>query len=72
MAPRKAVGVASDTVLSVRVPADFVRRADALILTVAAEGIKHGQTHASRSLVIKRAIEEGLKVLEGRHGRSGR
>ncbi len=60
---------ASDAALSIRVPAQLLQRADALIPAVAAEGIKRGQTHASRSMVIKAAIEEGLKVLEVRHGK---
>jgi hypothetical protein len=66
--PRKPMKpAASDAALSIRVPVDVLRRADALIAPLVAEGIKHGQTHASRSLVIKAAIEEGLKVLEARH-----
>ncbi|HSP97462.1 MAG TPA: hypothetical protein VL049_09510 [Candidatus Dormibacteraeota bacterium] len=50
-------------------PTDIIRRADALIPALAAEGIKSGETRASRSLVIKAAIMEGLKVLEQRHGK---
>jgi hypothetical protein len=67
--PRKAMKPASDAALSIRIPVEFLRRADALIPAVAAEGIKQGQTHASRSLVIKRAIDEGLKVLEQKYER---
>ena len=59
----------SDAALSIRVPTQMIARADALIPALAAEGIKRGQTHASRSLVIKAALEEGLKVLEQRHGK---
>lgn len=60
----------SDAALSIRVPATIIARADALIPALAAEGIKHGQTHASRSLVIKAALEAGLSVLEQKHGKS--
>jgi hypothetical protein len=63
---------ASDAALSIRVPLEYLRRADALIPMIATEGLARGQTHASRSLVIKQAIDEGLKVMEARAARKSR
>ena len=57
----------SDTALSVRVPADIVKRLDALIQAVAHDAARQGFTRVSRSVVAKRALFEGLTVLEARY-----
>ena len=60
------------SVAAIPLPFDMLRRADALIAALATEGLKQGLTHASRSLVLKRAIAEGLTVLEAKHSRPSR
>ena len=50
--------------MSVRVPADIVKRLDALVQPLAADAVMQGFTRMSRSLVAKRALLEGLRVLE--------
>ena len=57
----------SDTALSVRVPADIVKRLDALIQPLVADAMSQGFTRMSRSVVAKRALLEGLRVLEERY-----
>jgi hypothetical protein len=57
----------SDVPLSVRVPADMVKRLDALIEPLATDAVSQGFTRMSRSLVAKRAMLEGLRVLEERY-----
>ena len=69
---KKAPHVASDAALSLRLPTELLQRADALIPSLATEAVARGETRVSRSIVVKRAIEEGLAVLEGRYLRRGR
>lgn len=57
---------ASDRI-SVRVTPDVGKRADALIAAMAAEYAPQGFTRVTRSVVLKRAVEEGLRVLEERY-----
>src|SRR5215475_3112476 len=57
----------SDVPLSVRVPGDIVKRLDALVQPLAADAVAQGFTRMSRSLVAKRALLEGLRVLEERY-----
>jgi hypothetical protein len=66
VAKRKKVPL-SDTLLSVRMPADIVKRLDALIQLVAVDAMSQGFTRVSRSVVAKRALLEGLQVLEARY-----
>jgi hypothetical protein len=65
-AKRKKVPL-SDTLLSVRVPADIVKRLEALIHPLAADAMTQGFTRVSRSVVAKRALMEGLTVLEAKY-----
>jgi hypothetical protein len=57
----------SDVPLSVRVPSEIVKRLDALIQPLASDAVAQGFTRMSRSLVAKRALLEGLRVLEQRY-----
>jgi hypothetical protein len=58
---------ASDAALSIRLPADIIKRADALVPLITDEAMAHGFTRVSRSVVVKRALLEGLRVLEDRY-----
>jgi hypothetical protein len=58
---------ASDAALSLRLPVDMVKRADALIPALAKEAAEQGFTRTTRAVVIKRALLEGLRVLEERY-----
>ena len=58
---------ASDAAISIRLPTDVVRRADALVAPLADEAAAQGITRVGRSVVIKRALLEGLRVLEERY-----
>ena len=57
----------SDAAISIRVPTDIIRRADALVTPLAEEAAGQGITRVGRSVVIKRALLEGLRVLEERY-----
>ena len=57
----------SDAALSVRTPADIVKRLDALIQPLAADAMTQGFTRVSQSVVAKRALLEGLRVPEERY-----
>jgi hypothetical protein len=68
---KRSAGPAPDAALSFRVPADLIDRADALIPHLATEAVAQGFTRVSRSVVVKRALAEGLAVLERKYaGRS--
>jgi hypothetical protein len=58
---------ASDAAISIRLPTDIIKRADALVTAVAEEAALQGITRVGRSVVIKRALLEGLTVLEARY-----
>jgi hypothetical protein len=60
------IATASDRI-SVRVTPDVGKRADALIQAIARETAPQGFTRVTRSVVLKRALEEGLRVLEQRY-----
>ncbi len=57
----------SDTPLSVRVPLGIVKRLDALIRPIATDAAMQGVTGITRAAVTKRALLEGLAVLEARY-----
>ena len=65
---RKApkVMTASDRV-TLRVTPDVWKRADAIMGPMSAEYAPQGFTRVTRSVVLKRALEEGLQVLEARY-----
>lgn len=58
---------ASDAAISIRLPTDIIKRADALVDPLAREAAGQGITRAGRSVVMKRALLEGLQVLEARY-----
>jgi hypothetical protein len=58
---------ASDAAISIRLPTDIIKRADALVAPLAHEAAQQGITRVGRSIVIKRALLEGLRVLEDRY-----
>jgi len=58
---------ASDAAISIRLPTDIIKRADALVAPLAHEAAAQGITRVGRSVVIKRALLEGLRVLEERY-----
>lgn len=58
---------ASDAAISIRLPTDIIKRADALVAALAREAADQGITRVGRSVVIKRALLEGLRVLEERY-----
>lgn len=58
---------ASDAAISIRLPTDIIKRADALVAALATEAAAQGITRVGRSVVIKRALLEGLQVLEQRY-----
>jgi hypothetical protein len=58
---------ASDAAISIRLPSDIITRADALVGPLAREAAAQGITRVGRSVVIKRALLEGLRVLEERY-----
>jgi hypothetical protein len=60
------IATASDRI-SVRATPDIAKRADALIAAIARESAPQGFARATRSVVLKRALEEGLRVLEERY-----
>ena len=66
---RKAVRVTASDRISVRVTPDVAKRADALIKAMVAEYAPQGFTRVTRSVVLKRAVEEGLRLLEERYRR---
>lgn len=67
---RKPVKItsASDRV-TLRITPDIAKRADAIIPPMSAEFAPQGFTRVTRSVVMKRALEEGLRVLEERYRR---
>ena len=65
---RKQKPVMATDRLSVRVTPDIAKRADALVPAIAKVMAPQGVTRVTRSVVIKQALEEGLKVLEAKHG----
>ena len=58
---------ASDVAISIRLPTDIIKRADALVAPLEKEAAAQGITRVGRSVVIKRALLEGLRVLEERY-----
>src|SRR5215475_13623313 len=50
----------SDAAISIRLPTDIIKRADALVAPLAQEAALQGITRVGRSVVIKRALIEGL------------
>jgi len=48
-------------------PTDIIKRADALVTPLAQEAASQGITRVGRSVVIKRALLEGLRILEERY-----
>jgi hypothetical protein len=64
---RKPVRITASDRVSVRVTPDVAKRADALIPALLKEFGPRGFTRVTRSVVIKQAIEEGLRVLEERY-----
>lgn len=64
---RKPTKMMASDRLSMRVTPDVARRADALIPALLKEFGPRGFTRVTRSVVIKQAIEEGLRVLEERY-----
>jgi hypothetical protein len=66
MGRKPKITTASDRV-TIRVTPDVAKRADAIIAPMATEFAPQGFTRVTRSVVLKRAIEEGLRVLEDRY-----
>lgn len=62
--------------LSLRLPADLLDRLDALVPAVDKDSelvaVASAQGAASRSLVLRLALVEGVKVLESRYATTGR
>ena len=62
--------------LSLRLPADLLDRLDALVPAVDQDSelvaVASAQGAASRSLVLRLALVEGVKVLEARYGKATR
>lgn len=66
--PRRSKGL-SENPVTLRLPADLLRRADALVPVLAkddATSVLAGMI--TRSVVLRLAVAEGLQVLEKRHG----
>jgi len=53
--------------VNIRLPADVIKRADALVPRITDEAVAQGFTRVSRSVVVKRALLEGLRVLEEKY-----
>jgi hypothetical protein len=68
MAGRKPKVTAASDRVTLRVTPDVAKRADAIITPMAAEFAPQGFTRVTRSVVLKRALEEGLRVIEQRYG----
>ena len=64
---RKPVQITASDRIGLRVTPDVAKRADALIAPLAKEYAPQGFTRVTRSVVLKRALEEGLRVLEQRY-----
>lgn len=64
---RKPVRITASERISVRVTPDIAKRADALISALVKEAAPTGFTRVTRSIVLKRALLEGLAVLEARY-----
>jgi len=67
--PRKKP-TGSDTQTALRLPSDFLKRADAVLATVSrTDPAAFGFGRATRSAVLKIALDLGLKQLEERYPR---
>jgi hypothetical protein len=64
---RKPTRITASDRVSVRVTPDIAARADALIAPMLKEFAPQGFTRVTRSVVLKRALEEGLRALEQRY-----
>jgi hypothetical protein len=66
--PKKKTSAGSDTQIALRLPSDFVSRANALrpLMAKADPGV-FAFTRASQSAVLRIALDLGLKELEGRY-----
>jgi hypothetical protein len=65
--PRKSKGL-SENPVTLRLPADLLRRADALVPALGRDGrtaVLAGMI--TRSVVLRLALAEGLQILEARH-----
>ena len=64
---RKPVRVTASDRIGLRVTPDIAKRADVLIPPMLKAYAPQGFTRVTRSVVLKQALEEGLRVLEERY-----